>query len=103
MENFVLNETSSKIVKVFEPEVEGYKARVNLTVNAGKIENLNGTLRPATQNEEMYVEGISFRAYKRNDLWYTDVNGANNEEHDLVTDICVALVNQIVAEYEVAE
>lgn len=102
MEKITLNETSSKIVKVFEPEVEGYKARVNLTVNAGKIENLNGTLRPAIQNEEMYVEGISFHAYKRNDKWYTDVNGATNEEHDLVTDICVALVDQIAAEYEAA-
>lgn len=101
MEKITLNETSSKIVKVFEPEVEGYKARVNLTVNAGKIENLNGTLRPATQNEEMYVEGISFRAYKRNNQWYTDVDGATNAEHDFVTDVCVALVNQIVAEYEV--
>lgn len=103
MEKITLNETSSKIVKVFEPEIEGYKARVNLTVNAGKIENLNGTLRPATQNEEMYIEGISFRAYKRNNQWYTDVNGTTNEENDFVTDFCVALVDQIVAEYEAAE
>ena len=103
MEKITLNETSSKIVKVFEPEVEGYKARVNLTVNGGKIENLNGSLRAATQNEDVYVEGISFRAYKRNEKWYTDVDGASNEEHDLVTDICVALVDQIVAEYEAAE
>lgn len=103
MENILLNETSSKMVKVFEPEVEGYKARVNLTVNSGKIENLNGSLRPATQTEGAYVEGISFHAYKRNDKWYTNVSGASNEENDLVTDICVALVDQIVAEHEVAE
>lgn len=101
MEKIALNETSSKIVKVFEPEVEGYKVRVNLTVNGNKIENLNGSLRPATQNEEVYVEGISFHAYKRNEKWYTNVDGASNDEHDIVTDICVALVDQIAAEYEV--
>ena len=103
MEKITLNETSSKIVKVFEPEVEGYKARVNLTVNGGKIENLNGSLRPAEQADGMYVEGISFHAYKRNGKWHTDVDGVSNEENDLVTDICVALVDQIVAEYEAAE
>lgn len=98
-----MNETSSKMVKVFEPEVNGYKARVNLTVNGGKIENLNGSLRPAVQEEERYVEGISFHAYKRNDKWYTNVTGAANDENDIVTDICVEIVDRLVAEYEVAE
>lgn len=103
MENFNLNETSSKLVKTFEPEISGYKGKVHLTVNKGQIENLNGYLRKADEQDNGFMEGINFNAYKREGKWYTNVSGVSNEENDLVTDICVALVDSIVAEYEHAE
>ena len=99
----VLNEKSAKLVKTFVVESDGYKVNVNLTVSEGKIDILNGNVYPAEMVDGRYVEGARFNAYKRNEKWYTDVNGASNEEHDLISDICVAIVNQIVAEYDKAE
>ena len=97
-----LEEKTSKMVKTFVVEQDGYKANVNLTVNGGRIENLNGSLRKAEAEEERYMDGISLHAYKRNEKWCTSVDGVSNEENDLVTDICVAIVDKIVAEFEIA-
>lgn len=95
-----LEEMTSRVVKTFVVEKDGYKVNVNLTVSKGVIENLNGSLRKADAEEGAFVEGITFHAYKRNEKWYTNVNGAANDENDVVTDICVAIVDNLVAEYE---
>lgn len=97
-----LNETQSKITKRIEVIYEDRKVNVNLTINNGKIENLNGNIMPVEQTDGMYMEGISFHSYKREEKWYTNVNGASNEEHDYVTDLAIAVVDKVVAEYEVA-
>lgn len=97
-----LNETQSKITKRIEVIYEDRKVNVNLTINNGKIENLNGNIMPLEQQEGMYMEGISFHSYKREEKWHTNVTGASNEEHDYVTDLAIAVVDKVVAEYEVA-
>lgn len=95
-------ETSSRLVKTFVVEHGGYKASVNLTVNFGKIEQLSGNVAPMGSEEPTY-NNPQFHAYKRNGKWCTDVTGAANDEQDAISDICVAIVDQIVAEYETAE
>lgn len=99
----VMNERSSKLVKTFVVENESYKVNVNLTVAEGKIDILNGNVLPLEVEEGRYVEGARFNAYKRNDKWFTDINGASNEEHDAISDLCVAIVEKVVAEYDKAE
>lgn len=99
---FVFNETSSKIQKRIEAIVEPYKANVNLTINDGKIENLNGNVVRTDATDPYAMGGITFHAYKRDDTWYTNVDGVSNEEHDVVTDFVVAVVDKAVADYEVA-
>ena len=97
-----LNETQSKVVKKFEVEQDGYKVTIDLTVNAGKIENLSGYVSKLEEDGRMGM-GIRFCSYKRNNEWITDVTGASNAEHDLVSDICIAIADAIIAEYEVVE
>lgn len=99
----VLNEKSAKLVKTFVVESDGYKVNVNLTVSEGKIDILNGNVYPAEMVDGRYVEGARFNAYKRNEKWFTDINGASNEEHDVISDLCVAIVEKVVAEYDKAE
>lgn len=95
-----LVEKTSRLVKTFVVEQDSYKATTNLTVEGGKIINLNGTIAPIEQGDEPNYGNPSFHAYKRNGKWCTDVTGAANDEQDAISDICVAIVNQIVAEYE---
>ena len=96
-------ETSSRLVKTLVVKHGCYKANVNITVNGNMIEQLSGTIAPLEQGNEPMYNNASFRAYKRDGKWCTDVNGATNEEQDAISDLCVAIVNQIVAEYETAE
>ena len=95
-------ETSSRLVKTFVVEYGNYKTNVNLTVNLGKIEQLSGNVAPIGSEEPTY-DNPHFHAYKRNGKWCTDVTGATNDVQDEISDICVAIVNQIVAEYETTE
>lgn len=98
-----LIETSSKEVKKLESEVNGYKVVANVTVNNGKIEILNGDVRPSAANEGEYVEGYSFYANKSNGAWNTDVSRVPNEYHAAVSEIAVAAVEYVVNNYERAE
>lgn len=101
--DITLKEKTSKMVKTFIVEHEGYKATVNLTVNGGKIENLRGNVMPVDQDENQAYNCPSYHAYKRNEKWCTEVSGVANDEHDIVSDICVAIVDKVVADYEVVE
>lgn len=98
----ILNEVTSKVSKRLEAEVDGYKVSVNVTINNGKIENLNGNIIPADSKEGVYVEGTHFNAYKRNDEWRTDVSEVANAEYAAISAIAVAAVNYAVKTYEAA-
>lgn len=97
-----MTETMSKVSKRLETEVGGYKVVVNLTINNGKIENLNGNINHTPVEEGQYVEGYYFNAYKRNEEWRTDVSDVPNSEYAKVSEIAVAAVEYAVKKYETA-
>ena len=102
IENITMEKVTSRLSETFTTEVEGYKATTNIVVVGGKIESLSGNIYPANGEGEVY-DSPRFHAYKKNGKWYTDVNGASNDEQDLISDIAVAIVNKVVAEYDSAE
>lgn len=98
-----MQETQSKLVKRLEVADPTYNVVVNFTIENGKLSNINGSFVKKDVADPYMERGASFQAYKRNEKWYTDVTGAANDENDYISDLAVAIVDQIVAEYEAAE
>lgn len=95
--------TRSTLSESMECVENGYKVTVNVSLEKGVIKSINGSIAPAEVPEGQYVEGVYFNAYKRGEEWRTDVGEVSNAEYAKVTEIAVAAVDFVVAQYESAE
>ena len=92
--------TRSTLSETLECVKDGYKVVVNVSLEKGEIKNLNGNISKAEGENDRFVDGIYFNAYKRNGEWRTDVSEVANSEYATVTAIAIAAVNKVVASYE---
>ena len=92
--------TRSTLSETLECVKDGYKVVVNVSLEKGEIKNLNGNISKAEGENDRFVDGIYFNAYKRNGEWRTDVSEVANSEYATVSAIAVAAVNKVVASYE---
>lgn len=98
-----LNKTRSRVTDTLEVVNGDYKVIANVVVEAGAVKQLNGYVTKATTNGEFMGDNIGWNASKRNDKWGVSFDWVSNEENDVLTDLVVAVVVKIAAEYEAAE
>lgn len=92
--------TRSTLSETMECVENGYKVVVNVSLEKGEIKSLNGNISKAGNEEERFVEGIYFNAYKRNGEWRTDVSEVANSEYATISALAIAAVDKVVASYE---
>lgn len=97
-----LNKTRSRVTDTLEVVNGNYKVTANVVVEENLIKQLNGYVAKVAEENEVVVDNISWNASKRNDVWGVDFGWVANDKNDEVTDLVVATVNAIVADYEVA-
>lgn len=97
-----LNKTRSRVTDTLEVVNGDYKVIANVVVEADVIKQLNGYVTKAESNGEYMGDTIAWNASKRNDVWGASFDWVANEANDEVTDLVVAVINLIVADYEAA-
>lgn len=98
-----LNKTRSRVTDTLEVVNGGYKVTANVVVEADAIRSLNGYITPVqAENEPMMGDTISWNASQRNGKWGVSFDWVSNDDNDELTDLVVAVVNKIVAEYQAA-
>lgn len=102
LENITLTKTKSSISETLETILGDYKVVSNITVEGDRITRLNGYVGKA-EAEAYMGETTSWNASKRNGEWGVDFDWMSVAKNDEVTDLVIAVVNAVVAQYEVAE
>ena len=92
--------TRSTLSETLECVKDGYKVVVNVSLEKGEIKNLNGNISKAEGENDRFVDGIYFNAYKRNGEWRTDVSEVANSEYAKISALAIAAVDKVVADYE---
>lgn len=101
-----LTKTRSTISETLEVVENGYKVTANVTIEKGVIKNLSGSVSKADEVNNNAPYGMSYTnwyANKQNGKWGTRIEWVANDENDVVSDLVVAVVDAVVAQYEVAE
>lgn len=97
-----LNKTRSRVTDTLEVVNGDYKVIANVVVEAGAVKQLNGYVTKVNTEAEVMEDTISWNASKRNGKWGVSFDWVSNEENDALTDLVVAVVVKITAEYEAA-
>lgn len=97
-----LNKTRSRVTDTLEVVNGDYKVIANVAIEESLIKQLNGYVTKIIENTEIISENISWNASKRNDVWGIDFSWLANDKNSEITNLIVAVVNAIVADYEVA-
>lgn len=104
MDEITFNKTKSSLSETLETIVNDYKVVSNITTEAGKMKRLSGWVAKVNQSEHdmMMEDTISWNASQRNGKWGVSFDWVSNDDNDELTDLVVAVVNKIVADYQAA-
>ena len=104
MDEITFNKTKSSLSETLETIVNDYKVVSNITTEAGKMKRLSGWVSKVNQSEHdmMMEDTISWNASQRNGKWGVSFDWVSNDDNDELTDLVVAVVNKIVADYQAA-
>ena len=95
-----LLETGKKEIHNVNATENGWKLRATVTVENGKVTNIDGNARQGEQNEDApEEEGVSFYGRMENGSLRMTYNFSH--EDSAVCDILKAMVDAIIAKYEV--
>lgn len=104
MNEITFNKIKSSLSETLETIVNDYKVVSNITTEAGKMKRLSGWVAKVNQSEHdmMMEDTISWEARTVNGEWGVDLSWTSLGKNDELTDIVVAVVAKIVADYQAA-
>lgn len=104
MNEITFNKIKSSLSETLETIVNDYKVVSNITTEAGKMKRLSGWVAKVNQSEHdmMMEDTISWEARTVNGEWGVDLSWTSLDKNDELTDIVVAVVSKIVADYQAA-
>ena len=98
-----LNQTSTKTIHQVSAEQNGWKLRASVTIENGKVTNIDGSATYGEEKDGMtpYEEMTRFNGWKEGDALRIAFD-FRHEDAD-VCNLLRAMVDAIIAKYEVAE